>query len=310
MPSISFVATIYNKVPVLPFLTAGLSAQEGGFEREFIFVDDGSTDGSVALLRELTAGWENVTILSQANAGPAAALNAGLRQARGDFVKPVDGDDLLYPWATQRLLDVIETTGCAVSFGGAGPPYDPAGEPAQALAGDRPGSRVERQNDPLRRSLARAQTNPSTWLARAETVRRSGGSDERVFIQDYSIELRLAALGPFAQLHKPVVRGPAAAADRLSGNQAQILHDMNLAVAHFVAEHPDLPRDLARLGFRRAAARAWAWARRRGGKGVTSAEFRLAAGARLALMRPTPANLHATCRAFAATNSIRLAAAA
>ena len=57
MPSVSFVVTIYNKAPALPFLVAGLGAQQGGFEREFIFVDDGSTDDSVGVLRSLTAGW-------------------------------------------------------------------------------------------------------------------------------------------------------------------------------------------------------------------------------------------------------------
>jgi glycosyltransferase involved in cell wall biosynthesis len=77
MPFVSYTVTVYNKAPVLPFLIAGLDAQEGRFEREFIFVDDGSTDGSADRLRELTAGWGNVTIITQANAGPAVAANAG-----------------------------------------------------------------------------------------------------------------------------------------------------------------------------------------------------------------------------------------
>jgi hypothetical protein len=158
--------------------------------------------------------------------------------------------------------------------------------------------------------LHRAQTNPSAWLARADVVRRSGGCDERVFIQDYTIELRLAALGPFARLSEPVFLAPHANPGRLSDNQAQILHDMNLALAHFIAERPNLPRDLARLGLVRAAARAWAWARRHGGTGLWSREFRRVSAARLGLLRPTPANLRATCAPFAATNSIRVPAAA
>ena len=199
MASVSFVVTIYNKAPALPFLTAGLGAQQGGFEREFIFVDDGSTDDSLAVLRELIRGWANVTIIEQANGGPAVALNAGLARARGDFIKPMDGDDLLLPWATGRLIQAIETTGCDVAFGPHSPTYDMTGEPAETLAACRrePGP-IERCDDMLRRSLQRAQTNPSAWLARAETVRRAGGCDERVFVQDYSIELRMAA--PMAAL--------------------------------------------------------------------------------------------------------------
>jgi glycosyltransferase involved in cell wall biosynthesis len=308
MPSVSYVVTIYNKAPALPFLVAGLVAQECDFDREFIFVDDGSTDASVETLRRLTAGWRDVTIVSQPNGGPAVALNAGFRRARGDYIKPMDADDMLLPSATARLVDAIETTGCAVAYGPPAAPYDVDGSPQDALSAHlgAPGG-VERQDDILRRALARAQTNPSAWLARAETVRASGGCDERVFIQDYSVELRLAAQGAFARLHEPIFASPTELPGRLSGNQAQILHDMNLALVHFLAERPGLPRDLARLGFVRAAARAWAWARRRGGKGFSSPEFRRVCGARLGLLPPTAANLHATCRAFAETNSIRLA---
>jgi glycosyltransferase involved in cell wall biosynthesis len=310
MPSVSYVVTIYNKAPVLPFLLAGLAAQEGDFEREFIFVDDGSTDDSAARLREMTAGWSGVTIVSQPNAGPAPAFNAGVRRARGNFIKPVDGDDLLLPWATRRLLEAIGATGCAVAFGPQEARYDTAVPPAVALAAWRHEvGPVERLDDALRRSLHRAQTNPSAWLARADVVRRSGGCDERVFIQDYSIELRLASQGPFVRLSEPVFLAPYANPGRLSDNQAQILHDMNLALAHFVAERPDLSRDLARLGLVRAATRAWAWARRHGGKGFASREFGRVCAARLGLLRPTPVNLRATCAAFAETNSIRVPAA-
>lgn len=308
MASVSYVVTIYNKAPALPFLVAGLGAQEGDFDREFIFIDDGSTDASVEILRGLTNNWRDVTIVSQTNAGPAVALNAGFRRARSDYIKPMDADDLLLPGATARLIEAIEITGCAVSYGSPAAPYDVYGSPANALTGHR-GSpeRVPQQDDILRRSLQRAQANPSGWLARAQAVRACGGCDEHVFIQDYSVELRLAAQGPFARLHQPIFASPSELPGRLSDNQAQTLHDMNLALAHFLVERPELPRDLARLGFLRAAARAWAWARRRGGKGITSPEFRLLCGARLGLLVPTAANLHATCRTFTETNFIRLA---
>ena len=95
--------------------------------------------------------------------------------------------------------------------------------------------------------------------------------------------------------------------DRMSADQAQVLHDLNLTLAHFLGERPDVPRDLARLGFTRAAARAWSWARRHGGKGIgvarVPADVRRAARPFLA---PSPANLQATCAPFAATSRIRI----
>jgi glycosyltransferase involved in cell wall biosynthesis len=306
MSRVSFVTTVHNKAAALPFLVAGLAAQEGDFAREFMFVDDGSTDGSADLLRELTRGWLDVTIVQQPNSGPAAALNSGLRRVRGDYIKPMDGDDLLLPWATRHLLEAIDATGCNVAFAPQTLVYDLTASPEDMLAACRRSStRVERCDDMLRRSLRRAQTNPSAWLARAEIVRRSGGCDERVFIQDYSIELRMALLGSFARVGEPVFMAPVALPGRLSGNQAQILHDLNLALANLIADRPDLPLDLARLGFARAATRAWMWGRRHGGRTPASREFRLFCGARLNLLRPSPANLRATCAVFVETASIR-----
>jgi glycosyltransferase involved in cell wall biosynthesis len=307
MPGVSYIVTIYNKAAALPFVIAGLAAQEGSFEREFIFVDDGSQDGGPDVVRRLTRDWTNVAVVEQKNSGPASAMNAGFCLARGDWIKPMDGDDVLLPWGTRRLLEACAETGCDVAVAPNALHYNVDSEPAAMFGGYRPQpGRIERRDDMLRRSLRRAQTNPSAWLARAETVRRCGGCDKRVFIQDYSIELRLASLGGFALLDEPLFLSPATMPGRLSENQAQALHDMNLALANFIDERPNLPRDLARLGFVRAAARAWAWARRHGGKTPASREFWLVCGARLGFLAASPENLRATCAAFAATDPIRI----
>ena len=306
MPRVSFVTTIYNKAAALPFLVAGLAAQEGDFEREFIFVDDGSTDGSPDLLRELIRDWPEVIILEQPNSGPATALNSGLRRARGDYIKPMDGDDLLLPWATRQLLEAIELTGCSVAFAPQSLVYKLTDRPDEALAACRRSAiRVERCDDILRRSLRRAQTNPSAWLARAETVHRSGGCDERIFVQDYSIELRMAVQGGFARVEESIFLAPAALPGRISGNEAQILHDLNLTLANFITDRPDLPSDLARLGFAYAATRAWIWARRYESITQRFHEFWLLCGARSGFLRPSRANLYATCAVFAKTGTIR-----
>jgi Glycosyl transferase family 2 len=308
MPCVSYVITVYNKEAALPFVLAGLKAQEGDFAREFIFVDDESKDDSVGVVRRLTADWDNVTIIEQKNAGPSAAMNVGFRLAKGDWIKPMDSDDALLPWATRRLMEACAETGFDVALAPHCLHYDfTADDLVTFFDAHRPDPRpIERCADMLRRSLQYTQGNPSSWLARSERVRLAGGCDERVFVQDYSIVLRMAAHGGFARLEEPLFLAPADMPDRMSANQAQVLHDLNLTLAHFLGEHPGVPRRLARLGFARAAARAWAWARRRGGKGIGSPEFWLMCGARLGLLRPSPENLQATCAPFAATNRIRI----
>ena len=117
---VSYVVTVYNKAPYLPYVVAGLAAQSGDFQRQYIFVNDGSTDDSGAVLRRLTAGWSDVTIIDQENRGPAYASIAGVSRVRQEFIKPVGGDDVLTPTATKTLLAGIGETGCGVAFGCSG----------------------------------------------------------------------------------------------------------------------------------------------------------------------------------------------
>ena len=281
---VSYIVTIYNKVPYLPYLLAGLSAQAGAFEREFIFVDDGSCDSSADLLSALTRGWRNTTIIRQDNAGPAPALNRGIAAARGDMIKPMDGDDILVPGATTALLNALSSTGLAVAFGGCetyslGMAEGPAGvlKNAEILQ-----SEAEALTGTLGRSLRHPLSNSSGWLAKSDVVRKSCGCDTRVFIQDVSIELRLSLFSDFAQVNRPVFLAPEAAPGRLSDNQAQILHDYNLAVCLFITDHPELSIEHRRLAVQRIFGCAWKWRRRReSGSLLTSREFWAFAASRL-----------------------------
>lgn len=265
MPDISFVIPLFNKAAFLPYLLGGIAAQEGGFSREIVLVDDGSPDASLAEARRLTAGWDNVTILAQRNAGPSAALAAGLAAARGRYVKPLDCDDMLLPWGTRLLLDAAVATGAAISY--APPALQPGfapvpGGPDALEPVPRPLPVAPVAHDLLPASLRKAQTQPSVWLAPRAVLAEAGG-DLRVFVQDYAIELRLAACGPAARLDAPVVRighHPG----QLSGNEAQVLHDVNAALLHFLHERPGLAPRLRRYALRRAAGRAWGWAGRHG----------------------------------------------
>jgi glycosyltransferase involved in cell wall biosynthesis len=308
MSKVSYVVTVYNKAPYLPYVTAGLAAQWGDFEREYIFVNDGSTDGSRECLLGLIADWQHATLIDQDNAGPALALNRGLAAATGDLIKPMDGDDLLLPDATRSLLDALEQTGLNLAFGEQGD-YDPARglEAGLAAAVDQSAhGPVTALADSLERTLRRAQTTPSAWLACTATVRAAGGCDPRVFIQDYSIELRLARQTGFAHLAAPVFLAPSAAPGRMSEQDAQTLHDINLAVCNFLADHPDLPPQLRRYATQRVLGLAWTWRRRRGdGRSLGSAEFRRHIIGRLGWLPEGERLTEAACGPFRATHPIR-----
>jgi len=71
---------------------------------EIIVVDDGSVDGSAAVLDHLSAGNSRVSVIRQKNQGPGAARNAALERATGEYITFLDADDTLEPKAMERML--------------------------------------------------------------------------------------------------------------------------------------------------------------------------------------------------------------
>lgn len=75
---------------------------------EIIFVDDGSTDGTGSILKDLARNDPSVTVIVfRRNFGKAAALDAGFRRARGDVVLTIDGDLQDDPNEIPRFLEKI-----------------------------------------------------------------------------------------------------------------------------------------------------------------------------------------------------------
>lgn len=92
---ISLVAPAFNEEEAIPLFVAHTEAVLGSLnhEIEFVFVDDGSTDGTLDILKGLAAVNPHVRVLSfSKNFGKEAALTAGLQHASGDVVIPIDCD--------------------------------------------------------------------------------------------------------------------------------------------------------------------------------------------------------------------------
>jgi glycosyltransferase involved in cell wall biosynthesis len=82
MTGVSFIVTVFDKAAFLPRVLDALQRQSGDFTREFLFIDDGSRDGSAEIIARLTEAWRDpVLILRQPNRGASAATNAGAERA-------------------------------------------------------------------------------------------------------------------------------------------------------------------------------------------------------------------------------------
>ena len=82
---------------------------------EVIVVDDGSSDGSAAVLAAFCA--RGVTVIHQDNAGQCAAANRALAEARGAYIKFFDADDLLDPEMIARQVHAIDGRSDAIALG-------------------------------------------------------------------------------------------------------------------------------------------------------------------------------------------------
>lgn len=107
---LSVIIPVYNEEENLPVLAAeiGEALEPGGLSYEVIYVDDGSTDGSLDVLRRLASEDPRVRILKLSrNSGQSAALDAGFRLARGEVLATLDADLQNDPADIPRLLEVL-----------------------------------------------------------------------------------------------------------------------------------------------------------------------------------------------------------
>lgn len=79
---------------------------------ELICVNDGSTDGSLNILRRYEQEYENVTVIDQENGGVCRARNAGLRVAKGEYIWYIDADDFIEPNSLKELQTACTTRKC------------------------------------------------------------------------------------------------------------------------------------------------------------------------------------------------------
>jgi hypothetical protein len=275
LTGVSFIVTVFDKVAYLPRVTASLARQTGDFSREFIFVDDGSNDGSAVLIERLTAGWPDpVHIVRQPNRGASTATNAGAARAKQPWLKLLDGDDLLLPGATALLLRAATETGQDLAYGDLATyrldDPDPLTRDVDALP-------FTQEADGLAKFIRNCPANSSSILVAAERYRKAGGCDERLVSPDQALFLRLFATAGGTHVEGPVALVPEAAPGRLSGQKRRSRYESVLALYHLVTETPDLDPRHARLAYRRAFSRAARFHRAQGGSPISGHLWRLIA---------------------------------
>ena len=105
MTPVTFVIPVHNGERWLRQTLSAVLAQADGRPLEVLVIDDGSSDGSLAVVRS----FEGVTILTGEGRGAAAAINLGIRNAKHPVVCQVDQDVVPHPGWMGRLLAALDS---------------------------------------------------------------------------------------------------------------------------------------------------------------------------------------------------------
>ncbi len=112
---ISIIIPAYNAAHTIGRTLASAQGQVA-VECEIIVVDDGSTDSTRVLVETIATRDPRIRLLAQDNGGVARARNLGVSKARGNFIAPLDADDLWHPEKLSRQLARLNESGPDVAL--------------------------------------------------------------------------------------------------------------------------------------------------------------------------------------------------
>jgi glycosyltransferase involved in cell wall biosynthesis len=207
---------------------------------EIIVVDDGSSDRTCGLVEEQAADDPRVRLMRQANSGVAAARNAGAAEASGEFLAPLDADDIWYPSKIERQVE---------QFAGGDPDLGlvygwSATIDAQSEINKRPTSAIAGWVLP-QMALRNFIGNGSSPLIRMSAFRKTGGYDPTLRdrnaqgCEDRKLYLQLAERYCYAVV-PDFLTGYRLVAGNMSSDALQMLRSHDAVSSDFVISHPEL----------------------------------------------------------------------
>jgi glycosyltransferase involved in cell wall biosynthesis len=248
MTLVSVIVPAYNAADTLAQTLHSARAQTHR-DLEIILVDDGSTDRTADICAAHAAEDERVQLFRRPNGGVARARNLAIEKARGEFIAPLDADDLWHPQKLDLQLErfaAVPEAGLVYSWFR---PIDEAG----SVIGPAAAPRVE--GWVLHRHLAaNFISNGSTPLIRRQALEglayepalRDAGNEG---CEDYLLQLRIARRWPFA-CAPAFLTGYRRRSGAMSSDVARMLRS-HLQVFEMIA--PDAPDTAAPIIRRRQA---------------------------------------------------------
>lgn len=116
MAKISYIISIYNNEKFLKDFFESLKKLKGSFRKEFIIINDASTDNSLKLIKEYSKFLPNSTIISHAK-GPQFAVTDAIYISQGEYIQFLEPDAIIDPDNSIDLLNSVIKNNTKLAFG-------------------------------------------------------------------------------------------------------------------------------------------------------------------------------------------------
>ena len=266
---ISIIVTLFNKEEyILACLESAIVQFKNKSEKyQIIVVDDGSKDSSYKIAYDFLKKKKiDYKIFTQPNKGPSIATNNALKFAKYSFIKILDGDDIIAHDSLDYMKSQMQKNNIDLLYG----KWDWSPNPSKYnFKKDKPES-SEIPNS-FEKFIVNGWGGASNLMIRTEVMKKVNGCDESVFVQDFSIPLRVAGNNFLSKgsekfsvyfSEKIICVGPSLIENRIMSNNAQTLYDQSIVTLNFIEKSKLINNSIKRKALKKIIARCFTWRRR------------------------------------------------
>ncbi len=234
MPTVSVIIPTFNRAAALPRALTSVLSQTVPVD-EIIVVDDGSTDGTSALVAQ--SAWPVRLLAHTQCRGVSAARNAGIAAARSEWIALLDSDDVWLPHKVERQLAAAARS----------PSFDVIHSDEVWVRNGRrvnaPHRYTKRGGRIFQACLPLCAISPSTVMVRRRVFAEIGLFDEDLpACEDYDLWLRVCARFEVLYVDEPLIEKHGGHPDQLSMRHAGMDRFRVRALMKILDQHV-LPRD-------------------------------------------------------------------
>ena len=238
MSTVTYLILLHNNAKDLHILAESIKNINCTLRKEYIIVDDASTDNTKSLAQNLFAGLPRVTIISNTDyAGPAHSINNVMNLIQGEYIHFVFGGHALEPLSTTMLINGCTTLGTELAFGlhgtidNLGNKYkNPASTGDIALIEVPIKAVLDHKIEDIR-TIGYSGTLMATRL-----LQKIAGTDISIFLHNMSLALRAGKYSKFAAVKETLYYAP----DTQPYDKKFEEYDNLCATSNFIEAHPEI----------------------------------------------------------------------